>query len=350
MNLPKSALIRADAGPAMGTGHVMRCLTLADELSARGWSVVIASAELPLALEVDVVRRGHSVLRIGRPGDYGAAEASCIADQLPGPVDLAIVDHYRIGSGWHEAARAWARSIAAIDDLADRPLSVDLVLNQNLGERTDAYRHLVRAGTRLLVGSNYALVRPQFRHARRSARIPRVDVRRLFVFISGADERNVTETAARAAGRVGISTDVVIGAAYPHEAALRRWARNEHGIVLHQNVSEMAALMARADLAIGAPSSASWERCCVGLPTVLVTLAENQVRAARALAERRAALSLGWHHDVNEQAIVDGLEELIQNPEQLSAMSNAAAAIADGRGVIRVCGEIEAIQGEQNGR
>ena len=339
------ALVRADASRAIGTGHVVRSLTLADNLAELGWHVTIASVDLPSPLEADVRRRGHGVLRLEPGTDYGAAEAQHIGERIGAAVDVAIADHYRVGPAWHDAARHWARSIVAIDDLADRPLSVDLVLNQNLGETPDEYRDLVPLGTRLLIGPAYALVRPQFALARQAARIPRTNVARLFVFISGADEPNVTETAARAAERIGIETDVVIGAAYPHERALHRSVRNSSRVTIHRNATDMARLMSAADLAIGAPSSASWERCCVGLPTVLVTVADNQIRAADALRRAAAGVSLGWHTEVDEQNMVDAVERLVRDPASLRKMSSAAAAITDGGGAARVSGELETLKG-----
>src|SRR5690606_5388151 len=124
----------------------------------------------------------------------------------------------------------------------------------------------------------------QFAHVRRSTGRARRAVSRLLVFLSGSDERDVTAMAADVGASLQIHTDVVVGAAYPYWERLRARAEGQPFLTLHRSVDDMAALMGRADLSIGAPSSASWERCCVGVPSVLVTLADNQRRAAAALA------------------------------------------------------------------
>lgn len=253
-----------------------------------------------------------------------------------GAPDLTIIDHYQIGAAWHREARRWSRALMAIDDLAATPLDVDLLMNQNLGEREATYDGLLPETCVRLLGPRYALLRPQFRAALGQYPRVRTNVERVLIFLSGADEPDATSMAARAVERLGIASDVVVGAFYPHLDRLRAWARGARGVILHQNVADMAELMLAADLAIGAPSSASWERCCVGLPTLLVTLADNQIRAGEALVRAGAAVSAGWHSDVNEARLAFCIAGLADDSDRLAAMSRAAAAITDGRGVERV--------------
>jgi spore coat polysaccharide biosynthesis predicted glycosyltransferase SpsG len=159
--------------------------------------------------------------------------------------------------------------------------------------------------------------------------------------MSGADRSNMTRAAAAAAVAAGIPADVVVGAAYPFETDLRRWMQHQPLLKLHVNVPWMAKLMAKADLAIGAPSSASWERCTLGLPTVLVTLADNQREAAKLLADAGAAVALGWHETVSTADMQSALSELTAHPERVRAMSEASARITDGRGTVRVADELD---------
>lgn len=337
---PPHVVFRADASRSIGTGHVVRCETLATELAGRGWSITFAARELPEALATRL-RQVGSVVRFSAFEDDAAALLARFS--VPGRPSVAacVTDSYAIGREWQQAARTWARRIIAIDDLAVAVQGADLLLNQNLGVSAGAYRELVRSGARVLIGPRYALVRPQFAAARRAAKKRTGKVDHVFVFASGADAPDVTRRAAEACAAVGLAADVVIGAAYPHGRELRTWANGQSGIAVHENVEDMASLMARADVAIGAPSSASWERCVVGLPTLLVTLADNQLGVEAELERLGAARALGWHHQVGVEAISAALRDLRDDPSAVREMARAAARIADGKGTLRVVREIE---------
>lgn len=341
----REVLFRTDASAVIGTGHLARSLTLADELRAHGWRATVASRGLADDFRADIRARGHEVLELGTEMALHDEPAHIGAVLAGRPIALTVVDHYAIAAPWHRAARHWSRRLMAIDDLAEPSLDVDVVLNQNLGERGDAYRDLVPPSAELLVGPRYALLRPQFAEARGKAPRVRESVERLLIFMSGSDEHDLTTVAVAAAARAGIEADVVIGAAYPYETRLRAFVARSPGITVHRNVVDMATLMSRADLAIGAPSSASWERCCLALPAILVTLAANQVRAGAALAAAGAAVDLGWYTDVDETRLAAAVLELAAAPDRLAAMSRAAAAVTDGRGTRRVRGAIERLTG-----
>jgi UDP-2,4-diacetamido-2,4,6-trideoxy-beta-L-altropyranose hydrolase len=327
-------VIRADASQEIGTGHVVRTLTLGRELIARGWRLTLATRRLPDALRALAGSAGIAVHDV--PDDVLiAVEPGYLAQHLPA-TDVVLTDNYQIAGPWHQLAREWVAWVAAIDDLAVAPQHVDLLLNQNLGASPERYAALVPEGCRLLLGPGFALVDPAFARAR-LARAPRDGtIRRLFVFMSGADPANTTQVAASAAASLGRPVDVVVGAAYPHQAALLAWALTVPHVTIHVNTPRVAELMAAADLAIGAPSSASWERCTVGLPAILLTLADNQVEVGQRLDRSGAAISLGWHHDVGAAQLNVVLRELDADPARLVRMGEVAAAMTDGEGVGRV--------------
>lgn len=335
-------LLRADASAEIGTGHVVRCQTLAAELIRRGWTATLASRDLPAGLTRSVRESGIALVEIppGVPYDDEFTAIAAIAER---PVDLVVVDHYRLGVDWHIAARSVARSLLAIDDLADRSLAADIVLNQNLGPSASRYSGLVSATTRVLIGPLFALVRPEFASARERSRERTGRIQRILVFMSGIDLDDITGRAAHAAASLGadVDVDLVVGAGYPFAAELGAWANDRPRTVLHVDTPDMAGLMARADVAIGAPGSASWERCTLGLPTVLVTLADNQAENARLLGEARAAIDLGPAASVTAGDLEDALTQLANDPERLLAMAQAAGWITDGRGTIRVADELE---------
>ena len=258
----------------IGTGHVVRCLTLGRALVQRGWAVGMVG-RMPDGLLNSFAASGVTphLLPDDLPLDV---EPSWLRDNgLLAGVDVVISDHYAIAAMWQDAVADGERLVAAVDDLAAVPMAVDLLLNQNLGANRDRYRGLVPGDAVVLTGPRYALVRPAFAVAREAGIDRDGMVRRVLVFMSGADEHDVTSTAAAAVVWAGVPADIVVGSAYPYLDRLSRQVAAGPGLTLHVDTPEMPQLMAAADLAIGAPSSASWERCTLGLPSILVVLARE---------------------------------------------------------------------------
>jgi UDP-2,4-diacetamido-2,4,6-trideoxy-beta-L-altropyranose hydrolase len=340
-------ILRADASASVGTGHVVRSRTLAEGLLGRGWRATLVTRDLPEGIADALTETAIELVRLPADGS-SESEPADIAARFGDDAALVVCDHYDLDADWFEGIRRRVptATLMAIDDLADRRLPVDLLLNQNLGASAAAYTGLVPAGARVLVGPMYALLRPEFARlrARRRARDGRVE--RILVFMSGADVRDVTARAVVGLGRLGESpgsVDVVVGAAYPHLPSLSQIVDRTRGTRLHVNTGAMAELMDAADLAVGAASSASWERCALGLPAVLVTLADNQVAAERLLVEAGAAQAIGWHTTVTATDIERAVRTLAEDPARVAAMSAAAAAVTDGGGTDRVVEEIEAM-------
>ena len=353
MTARRHAVFRADASSAIGTGHVVRCLTLAAELIRRGWIATLATRELPPALAP--LARETAVGLVELPATLPSEDESrSIGATLSRRADLAVVDHYGIGAGWQRVAAGWAERQLAIDDLADRSQAVDIVLNQNLPIDPSRYQGLVDPSTTILSGPAYALVRPGFAAAREQSLGRRAAgggrLERILVFMSGTDPHDVAGRAVRAAARVTAGSDVaievVVGGGYPHLPDLRAWAATQPLVDVHVDTQAMAALMERADLAIGASGSASWERCTLGLPSVLLTLADNQIEGARALADAGAAVDLGPYSRLEDADLEMTLTELRADPARLASMSRAAARITDGLGTMRVADAVGRLFGE----
>jgi UDP-2,4-diacetamido-2,4,6-trideoxy-beta-L-altropyranose hydrolase len=332
----------------------MRSATLGAELVRRGWEAILATRDLPPAMARHLADGGISVLPLSDDVPLGQ-EPDVLGEQLAIPrAERAIVvvaDHYEVDAAWHRRA-PWATAVAAIDDLAERPQDVRLLLNQNLGATAARYANLVPVEAEMLLGPRYALVRPEFERpmgvdaARDGLRGP---MPRVLVMLGGADEPDVTRRAATAADGLGYRVEVVTGPAYPHADQLRAWAERHSNVTLHANTQHVAELMTAADLCVGAAGSASWERCAVGLPAILVTLAQNQVEVAALLERAGAAVSLGWHEDITDMDLAAVLRDLITDPGRIRAMSSAAAAITDGRGTTRVADALERVVGTRAG-
>jgi UDP-2,4-diacetamido-2,4,6-trideoxy-beta-L-altropyranose hydrolase len=322
---PRIAIFRTDASVAIGGGHVRRCIVLADALAEAGWRVRFVCGAASCAVVPALTASGYAITE---PAVFEKAPERC---------DLLVVDDYRLDAAFERAARGWAARILVIDDLANRAHDGDVLLDQSPGRTREAYAGLVPQGCDLLLGAPYALLDARFRIARRR-RKPIGKVERMYVNFGTTDTANATSLAldAIAAAQLGAEIDIVIGSAAPHLAALRgKIASLGAGATLHVDLDDVAALMRNADLAIGAGGVGALERCALGLPSAILTVADNQHQNARALDASGAAVYWG---DIGNQSVDElaaALKRLAADRAGRSAMSATAAALVDGLGAAR---------------
>ncbi|WP_312485913.1 UDP-2,4-diacetamido-2,4,6-trideoxy-beta-L-altropyranose hydrolase [Stutzerimonas nitrititolerans] len=365
-----NVVFRADASLQMGTGHVMRCLTLADALTAAGARCEFICRTHPGNL-LDLIRsKGYIAHELSiRQGMSGAGVSGCktesgehasahshwlgasqaedaaacvpiLAELQP---DWLIVDHYALDVRWEQALKPHYRRLMVIDDLADRPHACDLLLDQTYGRQDEDYRAWVPNDCQILCGSQYALLRPEFAARRPYSlqRRVRPQLRQLLISMGGVDKDNATGRVLEALRDCPLPGDcritVVMGSTAPwlKEVKQQTLSLPWPSQVL-VGVSDMARLMADSDLAIGAAGATSWERCCLGLPTAMVVLAENQRCIAQALSNNGAAQLIPITGLESQPIITNRLI----NPRTLSSMSLAAAAVTDGLGAERVIGNL----------
>jgi UDP-2,4-diacetamido-2,4,6-trideoxy-beta-L-altropyranose hydrolase len=335
----------------------MRCLTLADELKSKGCRVIFLCRDLPGHLNEVIAARGFEVRLVGivmgsqsSVGDSAVwspdQDAADCLDTLSGMVDWLVVDHYQLGRDWEQALRARASHILAIDDLADRQHDCDLLVDQNLLP-PERYADLVPEACRLLLGPRYALLRPQFMEARQNMKRQVGQIHRILVSYGGGDAggetlkaleaiallENVVTSAGLSPGR---SVDVVIGLGNPHRQAVETACNQLRGCQLYYQVEDMASLMKAADLALGAGGTTALERCCLGLPSLVTALTDNQVAPAQGLAEMGAHLYLGRAEELSAKDYAGCLATLLALPELRAHLGRQGAALVDGRGAQRV--------------
>lgn len=333
--MSQSAIFRCDGGSGIGNGHVVRCLTLADALAAEGWSCAIACNPEAARSIPALARCGHKIHEIVT--ENGAAELKA---WRPEGCELLIVDHYGLDAGYETACRPWARRIMVIDDLADRPHDCDILLDQTSGRQPGDYRDLAPNHCRRLLGTEFVLLRPQFCAARGDALArdrAKQPVQRVFVGMGGIDGRKLTPLVLEAIQRSGldVAVDVVLGGRADSLAAVRAMVADfPLSIELHVDIDEVAPLMAAADLAVGAAGTGALERCCLGLPSLTVTVADNQRNNASALAA--AVDNLGWWEEINADCVAQSLVALSADTDRRRAMGVAAATLCDGLGARRV--------------
>lgn len=350
---------RADASLAIGTGHVMRCLTLADALRKWGAECIFLSRDHSANLHEVVKARGHSILSLGGIDDEASQDSSTIGYAHWLGVDLQrdiddtrskladlhmdwlVVDHYALDAQWEESIRPFCKRIMVIDDLADRNHSADLLLDQNLGAVATQYEARVPKKCLLMLGPRYALLRQEFVDLRDDSLFRRSEgkLHKLLITMGGVDREDVTSSVLDALERCelskGFTVTVVMGPKAPwRDKVMARAERLPFPTVVLGNSHNMGALMCDADLAIGSAGSTAWERCCLGLPSLQIVLAENQRRIANALSKAGAAYFLERSNLVVDLGRM--IRSLARDPMQLIHMSAAASQVTDGHGAGRV--------------
>jgi UDP-2,4-diacetamido-2,4,6-trideoxy-beta-L-altropyranose hydrolase len=335
--------IRVDASAAIGSGHVLRCLSLADELRERGDGVLFASRDMPAHLAQWVADHGH---RLAALPSGAAPEPRDAADTLEvaGACDWVVVDHYGLGSGWERIVRGSGARLLAIDDL-ERPHEADLLLDQNLyAEPERRYADRVPAHCSRLVGPRYALLRREFAQARRGMQPRDGRVLRLLVFLGGMDAGNATEPVLRAVAAAcppDVGVDVVLGAGHPALERIRTLAAGLPDARCHVQTAAMVDLLAQADLAVGAGGTATWERCALGVPALALCIADNQ----RELLFNASRAGVVYAPDIagiiDPQALVPHLRALLDNSGLRHHLSRRGLDLVDGDGARRVAAAMQ---------
>ena len=335
-------LIRADASTDIGAGHVMRCVALAEILVARGANVSFICRELPGHYCDWLEQRGFPVSRLDYENtDLDADSAQCQAMLFRvGTPDWLVVDHYGLGVSWETALRPLTRKIFAIDDNADRVHNCDLLLDQNsVIQQTERYSGLLPPGTQCLFGPRYALLRPEFADARAARHDRNGMVRRVLVCFGGSDPQGHTVATLRALRSHAScleQIDVVVGLSNRNQAELAAVCAEFPNAVLHCQTDNMPALLAAADLAIGAGGTMNWERACLGLPTLAFGIADNQRQVLTSLIETGYVAGVPNMPSPDETLISAWLKCLLDNPALLRGLSERSATLVDGRGAKRV--------------
>lgn len=356
-------IFRTDASLEIGSGHVMRCLTLAEELEAEGATCIFVCREHKGNMIYAIRQRGYEVIGLPNqsvvPEDFinnektssvnfdslGAAYAldaeqtkDCIGSEI---VDLLVVDHYAIDEKWEKLLRPSCRKIFVIDDMADRYHDCDILLDQNLGRAAQDYKNFVPKGCKTMFGPDYALLRPEFPKLRNYSIHRRAGkgLRNLLISMGGVDYENATGKVLNTLNASNILESfritIVMGDQASWISEVQHLAEQmNHPIEIKINTKDMAKIMADADLAIGGAGITSWERCCLGLPAIIVVLSNNQRQGAMALDIAGCVKTINSIDSIPTD--LPSIFHSLQSKYELQRLSTASMKVTDGLGACRV--------------
>ena len=337
-------LIRADGGAEIGIGHVMRCLALSQAWQDEGGTVRFAMAA-PSPAMVDRLRaEAVDVVTIASPP--GSLEDAAETIELARRIAAAwvVLDGYHIGDGYQKAIHDAGLHLLAVDDYGHAAYYwADLVLNQDLNAAEPLYRRR-EPSTRLLLGTQYALLRREFRRFPRPRREPRPTVRRLLITMGGSDPHNMTRRVIEALALARLETAevvILVGPGNPHATELAAAAdRSPVAIRLLHNPANIPEIMAESDLAVTAGGSTVWELARYAVPSIVVIVAENQRPSSQALADRGACLLMD-EVEASPPALAAAIRRLADNMQERLQLGQRMGSLVDGEGAPRVCGEME---------
>lgn len=336
-------LLRADASVSIGSGHIMRCLTLARALEQRGAEYEFICRQDEGNLIAWLLSQGVKVLPL--PADISSEQddAYYSLTNFTQRYQLLVVDHYQLAETYCQGMRRSCDTILVIDDLANRRHDCDMLLDQNLLPDADSrYQHLVPMHCKQLLGPRYALLRDEFYLGSKHIRPGHI-----LIGFGGSDEHNLTKLALDAINKLKpmkITADIVIGANNPWRAALEQQIACLPNVQLHVQSNHMATLMRRARLMLGAGGATHWERCICGLPGLVVTVAENQQATTAYLNELGACVWLGQAAEMSAEFFAEQLCYYLSQPALLDEIGlRAKNLVPDNAGTPLVIEHIMAI-------
>lgn len=352
-----SVVIRADSSVVLGSGHIMRCLTLADVLVAKGVNVIFICSPMAGDMSDYIRQKGYVVLLLKPTTAQGefvwendAKQVSSLLTDFEQTVGWLIIDHYQIDIKWEKTVRPFVRNILVIDDLANRKHSCDILLDQNYYLNMQIrYCELVPIQCRQLLGPTYVLLRQEFLTGRKRLRFRDGQIQRILVFFGSSDPTGETMKVLKALSdwkRSDVAVNVIVGNSNRLKDEIYSACLTMPNTSFACQVDNMAEFMLQADLAIGAGGSATWERCCLGLPSIVIVVADNQAEVTEAVASTGAIVKLGSHTAVDESQILAILIYLSSHPEVLRKISQQAFSLMGDQligGAERIFREMEKI-------
>lgn len=361
----KKILFRADASITIGTGHVMRCLTLAAALRKSGCEIFFLCKDLKGNMAETIEKNGfqanllplsnnnqnttHSTMSIWSEADQTKDFDACRPFLQNFQPDMIIIDHYSLDKNWHKQARNYTKHIFVIDDLADRSHDCDFLLDQTYGVDENRYKDLVPMHCVNFIGSQFALLREEYSAGRKAvleSRKQKNSIETILISFGGSDPDNISLLALNACEMLypakKFIIDLVLGPSNQNQVELKEFIdKSQLDVSLHINTNNMADLMMKADLALGAGGTTTWERCCLALPSIVVCLADNQRDTINALEKKGAIINAGNAAGLSAKKLSEMINELFQNPSRINVMQQISSEICDGTGAEKIVSSLK---------
>jgi len=351
-------VFRSDSSNVIGSGHIMRCLRIAKNFKKLGKKCIFICSDYKSSLKKKIEQYGFEVKVIKKPKkkfievnksslahsdwlvstqEYDAEKTINIISKYK--TELLIIDHYGIDCIWENKLRLHVKKIMVIDDLADRRHNCDLLLDQNLVYNfKKRYKNLIQKKCNLLLGPRYALLDARYSILREKKISRSGKIKRIIIFFGGADQNNYTQLAITTILKLKIKDiffDIVMNKQSIFFQQIKRILKNKRNIRIHDSLPNLANLIFKADLAIGAAGSNTWERCCLGLPTIIISSGINQIKIANSMQKNGAAIVIRSKANLQKE-IKNSFLFLYQNKKAYLKMSKKALSICDGKGINRL--------------
>lgn len=339
-------VIRADASVDIGFGHVFRCLTLAEALHARGHKIEFVCRDLPGQLAGKIFDEGFVCHLIQADSWSMDAEKTreLFLEEVP---DWIVVDHYGLDSRWHLSVQEVTRKIMVIDDLANRKIDCDLLLDTGIGKSRGDYLELIPANCQTLTGVEFALIRSEFQANRLTAKQKRSEqhgVDKIMINLGGMDQNNLIPTILN--GLAGflerLKFDIIVSSVTPNFSQIKEVVEHCTSCRLLLDVDNMADIILEADFAIGAGGVTAYERCILGLPSIVIPVADNQQQFVSELAMRSAIFKVTSSENMVAD-IQQILARCLAEPDTLKNISQSCFDLLDGLGSVRVVQKMESM-------
>ncbi len=341
--------IRTDSGVDIGIGHMMRCLSLAETLIKNDFEIHFISKKLNEKIHDLIVKKGYKIHTISENTDTqniledDAIETKKIIMSYNDLSSWLLVDHRNLDIQWEKILRKYVQKIIVIDDLANKKHDCDILIDQNLYEKiNERYQNLVPKDCKKLLGPKYALLRSEFSDIRKKSIKSRIKLENILISFGGTDPSNETHKvleALKILNLENIQIDVVTTSLNPFKDDIRQLCSSMTNANFHCDVDKIGVLMKTSDLAIGAGGSTTWERCCLGLPSLVSVISDDQLECTEIMDKNGYVIYLGLAENLTVNDYIEKIKNF--NIEHLQKISELNLTLVDGQGCQRILNEMK---------
>ena len=350
--IQKNIFIRVDSGSDVGLGHVMRCFALAEVIKNMNFNVYFISKGIEGNVIKNVENYGYKVFRIDSKAiksskshwKMDAVKTTKIIQRFKNEKNLLLVDNYELSNMWETWLKLVVDKIIVIDDFLNRSHNCDLFIDQNLHTGKIDRNKKYSKNCKKLLGPKYALLRNEFAENRKNVKNRSGKINRILISFGGSDEKNQTLISLKAIKKLAeekINVDVIVGEPNKNKTKIKKICSSMENLTYYQQPKNIAKIMKRADLAIGAGGIITWEKCCLGLPSIVSIVSKNQEDAVNAVSKKGCLINLGRAERLTSQDYLSAITNL--NSKKLIQMQKKCMKLVDGKGAERVAKQISLI-------